>query len=715
MLIGGIALGLLLGLLLGGKIERLAAVRLRYLPLLFLAVIVRFGTEIALGAELPIAETLRVPLLALAYGLLLFTLWHNRWYPGLALALVGVAANGLAIMANGGYMPVWVPAFEASGLQPPLDSALHYPLDAELGPEFLLRMGPLGDIIPIPFPPFQNVASIGDLFLTAGLGFFLFATLLRDPDTMRRDFESASTGTYEGLAGVLRPGLPVEQEGGVAVRPGTGLTSALDEAIALQRPMVMGSGGIGLASPALAPLPVEEGSSRAAAMAARGLNAAALVRSKTAAPTWPVPAEAPAVPRPSITERIRQHPYIRLALNPSFSALWMGQVISLFGDRINQLALAAFVFELTGSALLTGMTFFAATVPNLFLSPIAGAYVDRWDKKQVLIVSDLLRAAIVLLVPVGVILHVSLAYLLIFVLTVVSLFFRPARAAILPQIVDEEDLVPANSALWVGDSIGDVIMYPIAGLFVVFLQQSIALAFWFDAATYLLSAALLATIVVPPAAKAAAGAVDSAGRSLTNELRDGWQFLRSETTLLANTLQSTAGQFSLGILITATFFIAKEITQEPGAAYRGTYAFIETAIGLGSLVGGFLIGAIAGQARKGLLITGSFIGFGVGAVLLGFVGSIPLVLVISALMGVANMGFVIPSQAMFQERTPPELMGRVVSFRFALVFGGMSLAMALTSIAIEVFTVSPVVVLAGIIALAAGVAGLGVKAVREAP
>ena len=99
---------------------------------------------------------------------------------------------------------------------------------------------------------------------------------------------------------------------------------------------------------------------------------------------------------------------------------------------------------------------FAATVPNLFLSPIAGAYVDRWDKKQVLIVSDLLRAAVVLLVPVGVILHVSLAYVLIFALTVVSLFFRPARAAILPQIVDEEDLVPANSALWVGDSIGEL-------------------------------------------------------------------------------------------------------------------------------------------------------------------------------------------------------------------------------------------------------------------
>ena len=90
--------------------------------------IVRFGTEALLGAGVEVADLLRVPLLGTAYGLLLFTLWHNRSYPGLALAFIGIASNALVIMWNGGYMPVWLPAYAVSGLPGPLNSALHIPI-----------------------------------------------------------------------------------------------------------------------------------------------------------------------------------------------------------------------------------------------------------------------------------------------------------------------------------------------------------------------------------------------------------------------------------------------------------------------------------------------------------------------------------------------------------------------------------------------------------
>ena len=134
MLITGIALGLVLGLLLGGRLENLANIRLRFLPLLFVAVIFRFAVEAALGFGLPVAEALRMPLLALAYGLLLFVLWKNRWYPGLVLAMVGIGLNGLAILANGGRMPVWLPAYEMSGIPGPIDSVLHFELAADVAP-----------------------------------------------------------------------------------------------------------------------------------------------------------------------------------------------------------------------------------------------------------------------------------------------------------------------------------------------------------------------------------------------------------------------------------------------------------------------------------------------------------------------------------------------------------------------------------------------------
>ena len=170
----------------------------------------------------------------------------------------------------------------------------------------------------------------------------------------------------------------------------------------------------------------------------------------------------------------------------------MAGTISLFGDRLHQIALGVMVFALTGSALQTGLVFLAATLPNLLLGPIAGTFVDRWDQKRVMIVSDLLRAALVLAIPFVVEVEIALVYVLAFVITTVSLFFRPAKAAILPRIVHRDDLTPAYGAIWTGDTLADIMGYPLAGLFVAFLGTELALAFYVDAVTYVVSAALLA-------------------------------------------------------------------------------------------------------------------------------------------------------------------------------------------------------------------------------
>jgi DHA3 family macrolide efflux protein-like MFS transporter len=715
MLIGGIALGLVLGLLLGGHLEHLADIRLRFLPLLFLAVILRFATEAMLGFGVEIVDALRVPLLALAYGLLLVTLWKNRAYPGLALAFIGIASNALVILVNGGHMPVWTPALKASGLPPELTSVLHIGVDGT-GAEFLVRLVPFADIIPIPIPPFQNVASIGDLFLTAGLGFFLFATLMRTPAETRAAIEEAKTGRYLGLSGTTRlprPSGGADREpdaGALGVRAGTGLTPSLGEAAALERPLMMGAGSLGMSSPSQSSIAIDGGA------------AGVLVPGGIAVP--------PARPRRRpLLPRIRRHPYVRLALNGSFSALWVGQIISLFGDRVNQIALGALVYQITGSALLLALTFFVGTIPNLIISPVAGAFVDRWDQKQVLVVSDILRAALVLLIPVAVLINVWLVYPLVFLITTVSIFFRPARVTVLPRLVSDQDLLSANSAMWVGETLADVVFYPIAGLFVVFLAGSLAIAFWFDAATYLASAALLSSIFVPPLVRRARGeASDATGgatgdgsaaridtpTSIRADLRAGWVFLRHETVLLANTLQGTAGQFAAGIVTVSTLVLAKELTRSAGSEYAATYAFMETAIGLGSLLGGFALGLVASRVRKGPLVIAAYIVFGLLVFLVGLADSIPLILGLLFGCGVANMAFVIPSQTLFQERTPPELMGRVVSLRFALVFGGMSLAMVVGGVLVGVFGPGPVIAAAGLLSAGAGLAGLGVKALREA-
>jgi len=163
VLLLGVALGLILGLLAGGKIENLVNVRLRWISLLFLAAAVRFGTELLLVQGNDLAQQFRLPLFATAYALLLAALYVNRRQPGIAMALVGILGNAIAIVGNGGYMPVWQPSLVAAGFRPDQTfSPLHAIVPAPLDATFLRQFGFLGDIIPIPLPIVQNVASIGD-------------------------------------------------------------------------------------------------------------------------------------------------------------------------------------------------------------------------------------------------------------------------------------------------------------------------------------------------------------------------------------------------------------------------------------------------------------------------------------------------------------------------------------------------------------------------
>jgi DHA3 family macrolide efflux protein-like MFS transporter len=681
MLIGAIVLGLLLGLAAGGSLWNLSAVRLHRLPFIAAAVLIRFATEAAIAGAVPAAEQLRLPLYGLAYVVLLIGLWPNRSYSGISLAFVGILANGIAIAANGGYMPIWEPSLVAAGIPPDdIRSSFHVVLPATLDASFLLHAGPFADVIPIPFHIVRNVASIGDLFLASGLAFFLFATVLHSPE--ERD-EAAMQRLQQLRLGATR--LPRGHATATAlrespVRPETALAVA----------------GAYVERDVIRPL----GSEPVA------LEAAETADAIESAVTRPV--------APPLLERARRHPYVRLALNGSFSALWTGQLISLFGDRVHQIAVVFLVFQATRSPVAVAAVFVAATIPNLVLSPVAGTFVDRWDQHDVLVVSDLLRAALVLTIPVAAVTNLVLIYPLTFLVACVSVFFRPARVAVLPRIVHDDELTTANSLMWQAETVADIIGYPLAGLFVAFLGSALPLAFWLDAATYVASAALLWTIVVPALDPARSDAEPAPRRDFRAELVDGWRFLRRETVLLANTIQATIGQFSVGVVNALLPTYVAAVLGATAAQYPAWYGFLATGIGVGNLAGGFVIGLLGARLAKGRTVIVGYALAGACIAVLGLTGNLALAFGLMTGIGVANMIFVIPSQTLFQTRTPPELMGRVVGFRFAVVFGSMTIAMAVGGLLAQAVGVGPVFAAFGVLTVITGLAGLLVPAVRDA-
>ena len=641
MIVIGLLGGLVAGLLAGGRLARLIDVRLRWVALILLALAIRFGTQVAVANGVEAADVLRLPLYAASFGLLIAGLWINRGHPGLLAVAVGAASNGLAIVVNGGWMPVWPPALAAVGMgTEELILGFHRLLPTELNAEFLLRAGPIADIIPIPLPLLANVSSVGDAFIATGLGWFVFSTLLRGKE---------------------------DPQGGISL--GSGSRAAAGAGIGLERPIVLGGGrGAGLS----APLPVGA--------------------------------------------RIRGHPYIRLALDARFAAFWVAQTISLFGDRLHQVALGVLVYELTGSPLLTGLVFLAATLPNILLGPIAGTFVDRWEHKHVLIASDVIRAALVLALPFAAMVDIVLVYPLVFLITAVSLFFRPAKVAMLPRIVDKDDVMAANSATWTADTLADIAGFPIAGLFIGVLgtqAPDLALAFFADSATYMLSAVLLAAVSVSPIVRSAGTRVGSAIGAFVAELADGWRFLRGHPTLIQNTLISTVAQMTVGATLALTVVYARDALNPVFIPYPQNYAAIETAIGVGNLVGGVAVGAVGARLRKGWLVVGGFLVMGIATVFLGMTTNVLIALAAAAIIGIANLVYIIPTQTIFIELTPIELMGRVVAFRSSLVFGAMTLAMAISGILAESVEVGIVIAGFGVLTVLGGLIGAILPAVRN--
>ncbi|HJW22561.1 MAG TPA: MFS transporter, partial [Candidatus Limnocylindrales bacterium] len=363
------------------------------------------------------------------------------------------------------------------------------------------------------------------------------------------------------------------------------------------------------------------------------------------------------------------------------------------------------------------VVFLVATLPNLLFGPIAGTLVDRWDHREVMIVSDLLRAGIVLLIPIAAVTNLALVYPLVFLVTTISLFFRPAKLAILPRMVPGEDLVAANSALWISETFADVGGFALAGLFVALLGSQLPLAFWVDAVTYVASALLVASIAVAPLARRAhevAEAAASAGAGFVAELQAGWRFLRGDAVLLANTLQAIVGQLMLGIFLALAPVYADRSISRLGWDGSTAYSFIEGAIGAGNLVGGFVIGLIGARLALGRAVILGYVVTGLAVAALALPGNLYTAVGLAFGTGIGNLAFVIPSQTLFQRRVPMELMGRVLSLRFALVFGAMTLAMGIGGVLGEAFGAAVVIGAFGLLTIVAGLAGLLVPAVRDA-
>ncbi len=295
--------------------------------------------------------------------------------------------------------------------------------------------------------------------------------------------------------------------------------------------------------------------------------------------------------------------YRRLLKNPKFIYLWTGQAISAIGDYFTLLAIPIFVNRLTGSVMLVGLSFIAAALPGLVLGPVAGVFVDRLDRRKVMIATDILRGLLMLsLLTIWSASQVWVVYLAGFLVSCASTFFFPARGAALPLIVtDSPDLLAANGSLRVIQSIGMLAGPALAGFCISRWGEQAA--FIADGVSFLVSAFAIYFIHIPRAAMPAKIPGADRLRGVWKELCEGLAFLFAHRMPMGVLICLTMA--SLGFSTVNMIWIPY-LQRRYGIGASGL-GIADAALGVGMLISGLLVGQLARRLSKTVMSAGGLV------------------------------------------------------------------------------------------------------------
>lgn len=412
--------------------------------------------------------------------------------------------------------------------------------------------------------------------------------------------------------------------------------------------------------------------------------------------------------------------------NRNFALLWVGQAVSQLGDQILNMALLLWIYGLTNrSPLAVAAIMVCEYAPLLLFGPFAGVLVDRWDRRRVMIASDLIRGGLtVLLVISTATLSPYPAYVIAFAASAMARFFNPARNAILPALVAPEQLLAANAlsqvtynvTLFVGPAIGAAV-YSLTGPNAAFIL---------DAATFFFSAA---TIILIKQARPETGTAPAPGESMGSraalhgffdDLTRGLAYVGRNRILLALLVSVGLAYLGGGAINTL------EVVLVTGALGldQSYVAVLASSQGLAMLMASLAVG-LTGSRRSGVL-SDSYTLFwaglaacGLATVALGLAPALAMAAVFMFINGIGNAIVNVGFSTLIQLKTDPAYRGRVFSILEPALTICLVISTAIGGWAATMINVRAIFVLCGVImigsaALARALAGEGTATVQPA-
>jgi MFS transporter, DHA3 family, macrolide efflux protein len=340
-----------------------------------------------------------------------------------------------------------------------------------------------------------------------------------------------------------------------------------------------------------------------------------------------------------------------------FRKLWIAQFVSVFGDFLALFGVISLItFRWHGTPVQVTMVMLSFMLPMAVVSPPAGVFVDRWNVKKLMIISDLIRALLIF----GLVFATNVPQICVIfaVLSAVSSFFAPAQSVALRTLVPPQNLLAANAMMSQAFYAVRILSPAAAGALVAWLTEKAC--FYVDTASFLFSAAMLSTLMIvrPPTEKR--------GKSLGAFLND---FLAGNEFIFTHPgLAFVLTAMAMAMLVMSAFAPLISIyVRDSFSAGPFLYGVVSSMVGVGLIAGTQLLTRAAASLPRTAVVLYGLLGLGVGAALLGFSVNTTMAAASTFAIGFAIAFIIVPAQTMSQQETPSDMVGRVSSSLMSLI------------------------------------------------
>ncbi len=375
--------------------------------------------------------------------------------------------------------------------------------------------------------------------------------------------------------------------------------------------------------------------------------------------------------------------------------LWSGELVSTIGSALNSLAAGILVYRLTSSALSVGLMLVATALPSVFVGLIAGVFVDRIDRKKILIASDLLRAMLVATIPFLVHYNIAWLYIIVLLCSAIGQFYEPAHGSLLPDVATEKELAAANSLMAISGFGSTAVGFAAAGF--IASAASIDWAFYIDAMTFLFSAGCILLIRITPLA--AQGRTNIS--AVVSNLKTGLRSLFSNSILRSLFFISIPVFLSFGLW--NSLLLPFAIRALNATSFQ--YSLQEAVTSIGFVIASLLLARYADRLREGQWMVISFVGMGVVGVLYAISATVPVAILLVTLSGFLNAPSSIARRLVIQRNTMREMRGRVMSAFFVSRDVILLLGMAAAGLA-DIINIRDLVFASAVLLIGAGILAL---------